>query len=1471
MICPTTPSYVPSDVLASVSPKPLFKGDLMGTILKKLDDNPFLIDELDYLLEGKSYTNKRLAIATALYVSALKRGVIEVKEDSIITVSGEQPLIPFTPSSTPKVFSSRIQAYVRRLSRSLGIDVVTYVDTKDRRKGYFTPDTVYLNLAHATESTPLHEFYHPFVRVIKNENPALWDDLLNRAKIRFPNLEDEEAVVEMLAVMKTYETLFQRVKNYVLRLIRRLLGLDLPLKDIRTLGELLRYLDEPLKSDLRLSDLEIAYSLLDDEKINTFDLADALQLWSDSLDLRTDDTLDHYVNKEGAKVARRVTHFVGDRTTGAFTRRSKVSMSYAEHLVRQIFQRRNKPLDSRPIEEQEEVIEIDGKQVSAKDLYEKTKVKLEAQRAYGKMVHAFLQYLNESDKVKAVQWADEVRRWLGVLVNNGLIELQDADVYLSGKFPVESIPILAPYKKATEDILAQLGLEASQIKLFSEITLMSDGLLTDEEGLPIAGTADLVIVTQDNELILVDWKTGNVFSDAHTGWLMPYGEKFLVNDSKLSRDSMALVMRAMMIKEHFPEAKFKGVYIAKLSKFKRHYLHQVNLEDFLPVIENYYRENNKLDNFKNRKDIFDARQYRGVPTYIVQYRELYADVEPSLRLKFAYQKLKQITSKYSKDIIDASSDLREEVAFWTKVIAELESIEGVNVDYNSTDLPDLLWQLKGFTDVGDPKVSTLAKVLNERKLDINHEYQELMREHDRLAREVIRQKDNKFISVLRKLNKIPLLFGIVTANPFIAIPSIAFDVLLKHLGVKTMDVFGFMWVKHEGPEKVGWFLNTSDTHNGRPLTEAEKAYRDFFKENIHKLYAKVANSVVLDAKDKPVALHTVLGLPKELPDDFVPRIPKTLAEMREEENFFTGFGGVKSGLQYFFRRFMTDYIDSFVSEQPNTTIALKYVVQDDSAVISAELHSMDPTKIFALFASNALTKYHLDDVLSLALGMRAVFNQQKDFKGNKLYPNFVKWLDSQLDLQFPTRRVPSKYLSRPFTISGKVSKLLGLPEGKVISIDPGRLSELLRIGVAHSVMGFRLMSAFKNAILITIVNAMQATEGRISSILGVPPDRFSPNAKGLALGYADLIGLFKDYMLGSYRNNKLYLMAKEFDFLPDNYTYHMQAAKTDDAFSTMRNAGFLSYAFMFQNLAETYGAYMHLAMIARSMKLQNAKGEEFTLWDAYEVKDGKLVWTKGPRGVVLTKEGEQQLNELTALEIKGIKRLYEMLHGSYRREEAIAIEANIFGQFLVQFKKYYFRYLKELGASKYTDYSVGQFVKREDIKRPDGMPVWEWEAQVMEGRIRTLAGAISALLYMGSDKGIRSYLRDEYKARSFAKLLNTAVWLLGLLLVYGTMFDDDDDKYAAKWAMRIIRDASRGLHPMDVVDFIKTPILAASKAAEFGTALWLFFTRGLWEGPTRSGYPLGAKTILRSLPGTSSAMQLQDLFLSSDTQSLPWR
>lgn len=82
-----------------------------------------------------------------------------------------------------------------------------------------------------------------------------------------------------------------------------------------------------------------------------------------------------------------------------------------------------------------------------------------------------------------------------------------------------------------------------------------------------------------------------------------------------------------------------------------------------------------------------------------------------------------------------------------------------------------------------------------------------------------------------------------------------------------------------------------------------------------------------------------------------------------------------------------------------------------------------------------------------------------------------------------------------------------------------------------------------------------------------------------------------------------------------------------------------------------------------------------------------------------------ELKELTELEIKTLKRAYEKLNGSYRKEEKTAIEATVLGDFIMQFHKYFYQYLKVLFSSPYKDITVGKYVMTG--KRPEGMPVYQ--------------------------------------------------------------------------------------------------------------------------------------------------------------------
>jgi len=115
-------------------------------------------------------------------------------------------------------------------------------------------------------------------------------------------------------------------------------------------------------------------------------------------------------------------------------------------------------------------------------------------------------------------------------------------------------------------------------------------------------------------------------------------------------------------------------------------------------------------------------------------------------------------------------------------------------------------------------------------------------------------------------------------------------------GVNTRELFQFMWRKHdESSGKVGYYMNTEDTYYdeklGREveLTEAQKKYRTFYKEQMSKLYADTMGRPVFDMFGKKVTKAKIQSdatkgqnFAATLPDDFMPRIKATLSDLTEK-------------------------------------------------------------------------------------------------------------------------------------------------------------------------------------------------------------------------------------------------------------------------------------------------------------------------------------------------------------------------------------------------------------------------------------------------------------------------------------------------------------------------------------------------------------------------------------------------------------
>jgi hypothetical protein len=484
--------------------------------------------------------------------------------------------------------------------------------------------------------------------------------------------------------------------------------------------------------------------------------------------------------------------------------------------------------------------------------------------------------------------------------------------------------------------------------------------------------------------------------------------------------------------------------------------------------------------------------------------------------------------------------------------------------------------------------------------------------------------------------------------------------------------------------------------------------------------------------------------------------------------------------------------------------------------------------------------------------------------GTQKYKQLTKELDNLIGTVILQEPKEVKLTTKPIVIrpNSKLGKLMGLGD-KPITINQDKALRTLKSGLSFGVMGWKATSAAFNGALITITNAMHLTKGIVGKIVGVNPDDWDADLGKSALGWKDYAGYLKDTMTGNAHNNKLWLMAKEFNWMPDNYDYDTGAP--DLTYDTTRPT-LNSYAFMFHNMVESYGALTHLAVLSRSVKLTNATGEKFSIYDAYDVKDGKLVWTKGSRGKKLGANGIQEdLNELDFREVKSLKRANERMHGSYRKEEQVAISATVWGEFLLQFKKFFYTFLKGLYGSPYNDITVGKYVLNKNISRPDGVPVWEWENEVMQGRLRVLSASMMAMVSK-KHRDVLALADDKTKLsrkKRIAELINTGMWMAMMYAIfYGLLAGDDDDKETyLDFRLRrlLLEDSSMGLLPVDLLNTIQKPVVVLDRVAAVGNAFWDMSAATITGKRTRSGNIPGVKTIANITPILSNAKQIREL------------
>jgi hypothetical protein len=527
-------------------------------------------------------------------------------------------------------------------------------------------------------------------------------------------------------------------------------------------------------------------------------------------------------------------------------------------------------------------------------------------------------------------------------------------------------------------------------------------LSVDATGKFIGTTIDSLVQHANGDVTLLDWKTGNLLSDYHSSVIMQYGQSAGVTDTKLNRAHLELVFRALILKEHFPDMRFRDVGIGKLSKNGNHRFLHTDIVPYLKTIGEYYKQNHP-DVYKELVDkkLFDPATYYGSKGQVLKALEGSIAFAPiAEQIQYVKGRLEMIYVRNTPEQIEKDPYLRDQVKIYTEALLEFSKLPGTNIDANVEDIPSVTGLLKGFTDIDNPKIQGLHKHILEARSKANKGIRDLTEAHDALAAKVIAEAGSTTVKQLRKAVWWPLAFGVLTANPMVAVSSLVVGLALRRMDKTTKDVFGFMWKKSEDLGRPGYYLNLSDTHNGTPLTKTQKEYRDFYKKRMHEEYARIMSQVVAFTDyGTPLTRAQVANKPAKLEDDFMPRIPPTLVEIREDENFFTGWMGLHTQLKYWARKNLTDFVQNTSNYDERDPIPVKYMAHTGDTNVEKGLHSFDPTRGFVMFLGSLVHKEHFEELYPLAQGLLSTLKSETTPEGKEKFKNLTSWLDKQISLQ----------------------------------------------------------------------------------------------------------------------------------------------------------------------------------------------------------------------------------------------------------------------------------------------------------------------------------------------------------------------------------------------------------------------------------------------------------------------------------------
>jgi len=216
--------------------------------------------------------------------------------------------------------------------------------------------------------------------------------------------------------------------------------------------------------------------------------------------------------------------------------------------VESTFQKRGKAFDDKVIMGEQEY--------TFDELIEVKLMDFKTGSAFGKASHLKLEEISTNDPAKKAEYADRFN-----------IFMDPERAVREGRHPLNPRSFLW-LEEAKKAIWKVAGIEQSHISgidasaqdhVETEVTIAS-------QDLKIASTIDSFVHHENGDISILDWKAGSKFrNDMSTSTLMKHSPSHNeVFDTKLNRAKLEIALRALILKEKYPDMTFRNLRVVHL-------------------------------------------------------------------------------------------------------------------------------------------------------------------------------------------------------------------------------------------------------------------------------------------------------------------------------------------------------------------------------------------------------------------------------------------------------------------------------------------------------------------------------------------------------------------------------------------------------------------------------------------------------------------------------------------------------------------------------------------------------------------------------------------------------------------------------------------------------------------------------------------------------------------------------------------